>query len=147
MQISSRRRRLRQLRHVGRNAPSVVFSLGLLFGAQPSQTELGEDNARVSCRCSFHVSRIPHSLWSRPTGDLRANRGRPVLRARRAIRGRPGLVCPSRDKTAARARQAAILLAKLAKRLRRSHAHKEKFQSPKLVVRKRRHAQTVLAPP
>ena len=28
--------------------------------------------------------------------------------------------------------------------MRRSHAHKEKFQSPKLVVRKRRHAQTVL---
>src|SRR5262245_57950618 len=43
--------------------------------------------------------------------------------------------------------QAAILLARLAKRLRRSHAHKEQFQSPKVVVRKSRHAQTVLGLP
>src|SRR6516164_9518843 len=51
--------------------------MALVRTAQPLQTKFGEDNAQVRCRCSFHVSRIPHCLWPPGPQGAKGDQGPP----------------------------------------------------------------------
>ena len=104
----------------------------LVRTAPPSQTKLGRTMRKSAAVVVSTLAVFLTACGQGPQGP-KGEQGPPSSQGAKGEQGPPG--------------PGLSVMRQDAKRSRRSHAHKEKFQSPKLVVRKRRHAQTVLGLP